>query len=144
MENLEKVAARKNLTKVVTDGVKIEEMVGNQNEQTLCKSIIKGLARSSQERPRNVGRDGRRKSRRSYASMTSLGKSCHGTQCRKAREQDLKYLRDLGVYEKIDEREATARYQVTPVDTKWIDTDKAFEGKPMQIRSRLVPREFQE
>ena len=61
---------------------------------------------------------------------------------RKAREQDLKYLRDLGVYEKIDEREASARYQVTPVDTKWIDTDKAFEGKPMQIRSRLVPRKF--
>ena len=32
---------------------------------------------------------------------------------RKARE--LKYLRDLGVYEKIDENEAVAKYGITPV-----------------------------
>ena len=51
---------------------------------------------------------------------------------RRAREQELKYLRDLGVYEEVDEREAIAHYQVTPVDTKWIDTNKAFEEEPMQ------------
>ena len=28
------------------------------------------------------------------------------------------------------------------VDTKWFDTDKAFEGEPMQIRSRMCAREF--
>ena len=32
---------------------------------------------------------------------------------RKARELELKYLRDLGVYEKIDGNEAVAQYQVT-------------------------------
>ena len=31
---------------------------------------------------------------------------------------------------------------ITPVDTKWADTDKAFEGEPMQIRSRMCAREF--
>ena len=46
------------------------------------------------------------------------------------------------MYEKVHEREAIAQYQVTPVDTKWIDTDKAFEVEPVQIRSRLVAREF--
>ena len=46
------------------------------------------------------------------------------------------------MYEKIDENEAIAKYGITPVDTKWIDTDKAFEGEPMQIRSRIVAREF--
>ena len=56
---------------------------------------------------------------------------------RKAREQELKYLRDHRVYEKVDEREATAQYQVTPVDTMWIDTNKPFEGEPVQIRSRM-------
>ena len=61
---------------------------------------------------------------------------------RKAREQELKHLRDFGVCEKVDEREAIAHYQVTPVDTRWIDTDKAFEGGPMQIRSWIVAREF--
>ena len=61
---------------------------------------------------------------------------------RKARELELKYLRDLGVYGKVDENEAVAQYQVTPVDTKWVDTDKAFEGEPMHIRSRIVARKF--
>ena len=30
----------------------------------------------------------------------------------------------------------------TPVDTKWADADKASEEEPMQIRSRIVAREF--
>ena len=46
------------------------------------------------------------------------------------REKELKYLRELGVYEKVDERAAVAKYNVTPVDTK----------TPMQIRSRIVAR----
>ena len=61
---------------------------------------------------------------------------------RRAGEPDLKYLRDFGVREKIDENEAVAKYGITPVDTKWVDTDTAFEGEPMQIRSRMCAREF--
>ena len=61
---------------------------------------------------------------------------------REARELELKYLRDLGVYEKVDEKEAVEKYGTTPVDTKWVDTDKAFEGEPLQIRSRKCVREF--
>ena len=50
---------------------------------------------------------------------------------RKAREMQLKYLRDLGVYEKVDEKEAVAKFGFTPVDTKLVDTDTAFEEEPM-------------
>ena len=32
------------------------------------------------------------------------------------------------MYEKVDAREATTQYQVTPVETKWTDTNKACEG----------------
>ena len=63
-------------------------------------------------------------------------------QCAKLANWNLKYLRDLGVYEKVDEKEAVEKYGVTPVDTKWVDTDKAFEEEPMQIRSRMCAREF--
>ena len=35
-----------------------------------------------------------------------------------------------------------SKYNVTPVHTKWVDTDTAFEGEPLQIRSRTVAREF--
>ena len=59
---------------------------------------------------------------------------------REARELELKYPRDLGVYEKVDEKEAVEKYGISPVDTKWVDTDKAFEGEPMQIRSRMCER----
>ena len=54
----------------------------------------------------------------------------------------MKYLRELGVYEKVDEKEAVEKYGITPGDTKWVDTDKAFQGEPMQIRSRMCAREF--
>ena len=56
------------------------------------------------------------------------GKELPWRAVRKARELELKYLRDLGVHEKVDEKEAVEKYGVTPIDTKWIDTDKAFEG----------------
>ena len=46
------------------------------------------------------------------------------------------------MYEKVDEKEAVEKYGITPIDTTWIDTDKAFEGEPMQIRSRICAREF--
>ena len=39
---------------------------------------------------------------------------------RRAREQELKHVRDLGVQEKVDEREATEQYQVTPFHLKAI------------------------
>ena len=48
---------------------------------------------------------------------------------RKAGELELKFLRDLGVFQKIDESDAVAKYGITPVDMKWVDTDKAFEGE---------------
>ena len=46
------------------------------------------------------------------------------------------------MYEKDDEHEAIEKYQLTPIDTKWIDKDNALEEEPMQIRSRIVAREF--
>ena len=69
----------------------------------------------------------------------STGKELPWHAVRKTRELELSYLRDLG---KFDENEAVAQYGITPVDTKWVDTDKAFEEEPMQIRSRIVAREF--
>ena len=39
-------------------------------------------------------------------------------------------------------KEAAEKYGLTPVDTKWVDTDKAFEGEPMQFRSRMCAGEF--
>ena len=63
----------------------------------------------------DAGKCGRRtRTRTSYASMTSN--------------------------EKVDEKEAVGKYGITPVDTKWVDRDKAFEGEPVQIRLRMCER----
>ena len=51
------------------------------------------------------------------------GKELPQQAVKQAREQELKYLRELGVYEKVDERTAVTKYKVTPVDTNWVDTD---------------------
>ena len=50
-------------------------------------------------------------------------------QMRQTRERELKYLRDLGVYEKVGGRGSAAQHQVKPVDTKCIDTNKS-ENRP--------------
>ena len=108
-----------------------------RSEEKLCKSIIKGLTRRNHEKHTMLARVEKEREQEQHVICVDdiTGKELPWHAVRKARELELKYLRDLGVYEKIDEKEAVATYKITPVDTKWIDTDKAFEGEPMQIRS---------
>ena len=113
---------------------KINEEMRCQSEEKLCKSIMKGLAKRSREEHAMLAdvEEGQEQHVICFDDIT--GKELPWQTVRKARELELKYLRDLGVYEKVDEKEAVAKYGITPVDTKWIDTDNAFEGEPMQIR----------
>ena len=48
------------------------------------------------------------------------GKELSWQAVKQAREKELKYLRELGVCEEVDERAAVAKYKGTPVDTKWV------------------------
>ena len=134
LEKLEKVGKEQNLKSIVMDGVKTGK-VGNsgkleksktdkerrrQHEEKLCKSIIKGIARRNREKHAILAEiEKEEQDVVCIDDVTSKELPWHAV--RKAREQELKYLRDLGVYEE-DEREAIAHYEVTPVDTKWIDT----------------------
>ena len=104
--------------------------------------IIKGLARRNYERHTMLADVEEEQEQDVICFDDITGKELPWYAVRKARELELKYLRDLGVYEKVDEKEAVEKYGVTPVDTKRVDTDKAFEGEPMQIRSRMCAREF--
>ena len=54
------------------------------------------------------------------------GKELLWCAARRDREEDVTHFRDLGVYAQVDAQMAVAKYGVTPVDTKRIDTDKAF------------------
>ena len=137
---------------VVTDGVKtgkvgksenckIDEEMWSQGEERLYKSIIKGLARRNRERHAMVADVEEEQEQAVICFDDITGKELPWHAVRKARELELKYLHDLGVYEKVDEKEAVAKYGITPVD-ELVDTNKAFETGPMQIRSRMCAREF--
>ena len=47
-----------------------------------------------------------------------IGKELLWKAVKQAREQELKYLRELGVHEKVDEHAVVAKDNVIPVDTK--------------------------
>ena len=74
--------------------------------------------------------------------MASLEKELPWQAVKQAREQDLKFLRELGVYEKVGERAAVAKYNVKKLTQSGSPLKKACEGEPMQIRSRVVAWEF--
>ena len=110
---------------------KVDEEIWSQSEESLCNARHAMLADAEEDAEEDV-----------ICFDDITGKEFPWHAVRKARELELKYLRDIGVYEKVDEKEAVAKYGITPVDTKWVDTDRAFEGEPMQIRSRMCAREF--
>ena len=70
------------------ENCKIDEAMWSQSEEILCKSIINGLARRNRERHAML------------ADVEEEQEQDHAV--RRARELELKYLRDLGVYEKVD------------------------------------------
>ena len=117
-------------------------MTRSQSEERLCKSIIRGLAKRNHEKHTMLADVEEEQVQDVICFDDITGKELPWHAVRKAREFELKYLRDLGVHEKVDEKEAVEKYGITPVNTVWVDTDKAFEVEPMQIRSQMCAREF--
>ena len=114
----------------------------NQSEERLCKSIMKGLARRNRERHAMLADVEEEQEQYVICFDDITGKELPWHAVRKARKLELKYIRDLRVYGKADEKEAVANYGINSVGTKWVDTDMAFEGEPVQIRSRMCARGF--
>ena len=104
-----------------SESCKIDEEMWSQGDERWCKSIIKGLARRNRERHAMLAdvEEEQEQDLICFDDTTSKELPWHA-----ARELELKYLRDLGVYEKVDEKEAVAKYGITPMDTKCVDTDK--------------------
>ena len=60
---------------------------------------------------------------------------------RKARQEELKYFKDKGVWTKKPRQEAYQRMGKAPISVKWIDVNKGDNITP-KYRSRLVAREI--
>ena len=100
--------------------------------EKLRKLIIKGIAQSQMSRKRGD---------RFIVIMTSQSRTCLGVQFAKLGNKDCITCDNWECTRKLINGRHT-KYKVSPVDTKWIDSNTAFEGEPMQTRSRLVAREF--
>ena len=79
----------------------------------LCKSIIKVLARRNRERHAMLADVGEEQEQDVICFDDITGKELPWHAVRKARELELKCQRDLGVHEKVDEKEAVAKYRIS-------------------------------
>ena len=89
----------------------------DQDEEKLCKSIMRGFARRNREKHAILAEFGEEDQRASCIDDVSPAKALPQLAVRRYHEQELKCLREFGVYDNADDREAIAHYQDTPVDT---------------------------
>ena len=59
----------------------------------------------------------------------------------KARRDEIKYFKDMGVYEKVNTQECWEATGTAPIATRWVDINKGDTASP-NYRSRLVAKEF--
>ena len=99
----------------------------------LLQHIIEDFARHHRE-GHEMLRHLRKKINGSSALVTSQAKNCRALQFAKLQNRYRNTCATFGVYEKVDERDATARYQVTPVDTKWVRHKHSVRGGAHSIQ----------
>ena len=88
------------------ENCKIDEEMWSQSKERLCKSIMKGLARRNRERHAMLADVEEEQEQDVICFDDITGKELPWHAVRKESELELKYLRDLGVYGKVDEKEA--------------------------------------
>ena len=59
----------------------------------------------------------------------------------KARQDEIEYFRQMGVYEKVDVDECWRETGKAPIAVRWVDINKGDSANP-NYRSRLVAKEF--
>lgn len=72
---------------------------------------------------------------------TKTGDLLDPDRVRVAREEELKFMDDFGIFEDSTVELCYEKTGKPPIDTKWVDVDKGAEVKP-EVRSRLVARDF--
>ena len=69
------------------------------------------------------------------------GKELNIEAVKKARNEEVQFMEDIGVYDLVDEGECWAKTNKEPISTRWVDINKGTEEEPL-VRCRLVARDF--
>ena len=76
-----------------------------------------------------------------WACDDQSGESLRPELVREARKEEMRYFRDMKVYEKVDIAECWAATGKAPIGVRWVDINKGDVAQP-NYRSRLVAKEF--
>ena len=60
-----------------------------------------------------------------------------------ARAEEIAFMKSIGVYEEVDEKECWKMVQRGPISVRWVDVNKGDDSCP-NYRSRLVAREVRQ
>ena len=118
----------------ISENCKIDEDMWSHSEERLCKSIIKGLARRNREKHAMLADVEEEQEQDVICFDDITGKELPWHAVRKARELELKYLRDLG----LECMRKLMRKRNHSSGHKRFDTDKAFEGGPCRSDHECV------
>ena len=69
------------------------------------------------------------------------GKQLDPLKVREAREEEMIFVREIGVYDEVDLEECFEKTGRAPVSTKWVDVNKGTDDDE-EIRCRWVARDF--
>ena len=122
------------MTKIAMDGSKVGKVGGVARQQNLKRIAMNGSRVGKIERKQNLKNAVMNGPRRRKFWQENGKHKLKDNAMDKVESGTLEYFR-------VDEKGAVAKCRITPVDAKWIDTNEAFEGEPLQIRSRMCVRE---
>ena len=92
-----------------------------------------------QERYRNVEEDNTNEMEMAWDDV--FGAELNPTEVRKARQEEIDYVRNMKLYTKVPIEECYANIGRAPITVRWIDINKGDQTTP-NYRSRLVAREI--
>ena len=76
-----------------------------------------------------------------YAVDDNTGVFLDPNAVRKARAEEIEYVREMNLYTKVPIKECLEKTGKQPIAVRWIDVNKGDEKNPIH-RSRLVGKEF--
>ena len=76
-----------------------------------------------------------------FATDDVSGASLDPRLVKKARQEEMKYFKEMGVYVKVPKQECWSQTGKEPIAVRWIDINKGDTENPC-YRSRLVAKEF--
>ena len=107
------------------------------NDEGTSKSLME-MAKQLEKKYKTIGEEDEWDNE--VARDDVSGAALKPEEVRRARAEEIKYVHDMGFYEKVPIDQCHARTGKAPISTRWIDINKGDQESP-NYRSRFVARE---